>query len=284
MPVLQLETDFPLKNYLVEVSENDQMFDISEHYVKVGLSALKLIDYAIDNGLTRPSGPQSILDLGCGHGRVTRALRSRFPHVELTVCDVDRDGVDFCANKFNAVGVYGTIDFDTMELGKLFDLILVGSVISHFGPEQTVSFIRCMTRHLAPDGLLILTSHGKVAVRHAIVTKMRSGVAYLLGKKKRKPLAKVISNAVEQYRSVSNINSQYHSTGYGFQADPSYRDQKYGNSIIARPWFEGFFAGEAYGIVAYLERGWDDLQDVLFVRRKESKKTERDVELAHAVE
>jgi hypothetical protein len=32
---------------------------------------------------------------------------------------------------------------------------------------------------------------------------------------------------------------------------------------------EGFFAGEAYGIVDYVERGWYDYQDVLFVKKKE---------------
>jgi SAM-dependent methyltransferase len=272
MPILPRKTGFPLENFDMEVAENDAMFTTLEHYVRVGLSALKVIDYAMECGFTQPSDLQSILDLPCGHGRVARALRSRFPDAELTVCDIDHDGVDFCVKKFNARGVYGTSDFEALDLGKQFDLIWVGSLITHFGADQTIRCIRCMTRHLAYDGLLILTSHGKNTVRHKVVAKIRSSFHYSSGKKRRIPIAAVLNNTLTRYRAVQNVNYQYHTTGYGFERYPDCQDQEYGYSIIARQWFEGFFAGEAYRIVAYLERGWDDFQDVLFVKTKQKGK------------
>jgi hypothetical protein len=66
MPILKLGADFPLKQFDVEVSPSDRMFNNSEHYIEVGLSALRLIDYGARRGLTRPGGLRSILDLPCG--------------------------------------------------------------------------------------------------------------------------------------------------------------------------------------------------------------------------
>jgi SAM-dependent methyltransferase len=266
MPVLDLETPFPLKQFVTEVSPNDAMFDTSEHYVRVGLSALKVIEYAINHGFTRPSGLQTILDLPCGHGRVARVLRSRFPNADFTVCDIDRDGVDFCANKFGATGVYGTTNFDTMDLGKLFDLIWVGSLITHFSADQTVRFIRCMTRHLLQDGLLIITSHGKTVLRNAVVSGVHYGFCYARGQKGRISILNIIDNIRTRYHAMSNINTQYQTIGYGYVNHPHIGE--YGLSIISRQWFEGFFAGEAYGVIEYLEKAWDNRQDVLFVKKK----------------
>jgi SAM-dependent methyltransferase len=267
MPVLDLETTSPLKHFVTEVSPNDAMFDTSEHYVRVGISALKLIEYAINHGFTKPSGPQTILDLPCGHGRVARVLRSRFPDADLTVCDIDRDGVDFCANKFGATGVYGTTIFDTMNLGKLFDLIWVGSLITHFNADQTVKFIQCMTRHLLQDGLLILTSHGKTVLRNAVLSAVHYGLAYTRSYNGRISISNVIDNMRTRYRTMVSINTQYHNIGYGYQNDPHIGE--WGFSIISKQWFEGFFAAETYGIVEYLEKAWDNRQDVLFVKKKE---------------
>ena len=131
MPTLALPPNFPLQNFLTEVSSADAMYAMNlscEHYVGVGLSALKIFEYAITEGFIRPDGLQSILDLPCGHGRVARVLRSRFPDADLTVCDLDRDGVDFCVNRLGARGVYSIMDFDKLDLGELFDLIWVGSL------------------------------------------------------------------------------------------------------------------------------------------------------------
>ena len=47
-----------------------------------------------------------MLDFACGHGRVMRTLKAAFPDALLTACDIDRDGVDFCARTFGAAPVY----------------------------------------------------------------------------------------------------------------------------------------------------------------------------------
>jgi len=266
VPELDLHANFPLTPFVREVSPNDAMFDTSDHYLSVGLSALQIIEYAIVRRYTPADDLKTILDLPCGHGRIARVLRSRFPDVDLTVCDIDRDGVDFCINKFGASGVYGTNDFGSLNFGKLFDLIWVGSLVTHFSADQTVNFIRCMTRHLAPAGLLIITSHGRAVIRNPILSAVHFGLIYPRGPDGTFSIFHMINNTRIRYQTISNINRQYHHMGYGYSDDPHIG--AYGFSIISRQWFEELFKRGTHAIVEYLEQAWDNRQDVLFVKER----------------
>jgi SAM-dependent methyltransferase len=99
MRPLILPEGFPFPNLITELSPKDTMFDgRADHYLRVGLSALE----AIEAGMFGAPEPQTILDLPCGFGRVTRMLRARYPEAAITVCDLDRPGVDFSAATFGA--------------------------------------------------------------------------------------------------------------------------------------------------------------------------------------
>jgi SAM-dependent methyltransferase len=266
MPVLQLRREFPLKNFDTEISPNDMMFDTSEHYVEVILSALKLLDYARNRGFSPASGPRTILDLPCGYGRVTRGLRSRFYDADITVCDIDRDAVDFCARKFNAKGVYGTEDFEGMEIGRSFDLIWVGSLVTHFSADQTIKFIRCMMRHFSANGLLIFTTlAGTSDLRFAALDKVRSG--YRKNKLLRKDFITIIKDWRMKYGFISDMHKHLRAFGYGYTDDPRFPGTDYGHSLISRRWVENTLSRYAYIMADYMARGWDNYQDVIFVTR-----------------
>src|ERR1700730_4571853 len=245
MPTLELDVSFPLRNFLTEVSPNDTMFDESAHYINVGLSALKLLEYAIARHFIRPGGPRTILDLPCGHGRCGRVLRSRFPQAELTVCDVDRNGVDFCASRFNAKGVYSSTDFDKIDLQSSYELIWVSSLITHLNSRDTVKFIRRMGDHLSEEGLLVISNHGQFAV-----DRIAAG-EYLYG-----------LNTTPLKRLVE----QYNLLGYGYVDYDGV--EGYGVSLISRHWLEGVFSDGQCIIIDYLERELDNHQDVLFVKKR----------------
>ena len=218
MPTLELDVAFPLRNLLTEISPNDTMYDSSAHYVNVGLSVLKVLEYAIARQLIAPEGPRTILDLPCGHGRCGRVLRSRFPQAELTVCDVDKDGVDFCASRLNAKSVYSSTNFDEIKLSGPFDLIWVSSLITHIDLVNTVKLFRLIERHLSDEGLLMLSNHGKFAI-----DRISSG-EYLYG-----------LDAL----SLNRLVDQYNTLGYGYV---DYADVKgYGISVISRHWSRTIF-------------------------------------------
>src|SRR5207253_2279296 len=127
-----------------------------------------------------------------GYGRVTRVLRARFPDAAITVCDIDRAGVAFASARFGARGVCSLDDFRLLELGEAFDLIWVGSLITHFPELQTRRFFDCLVRHLASGwdhhhDVLVL----RLAAKTDAVSEPSRGFARLLGAGRRSDPAPV---------------------------------------------------------------------------------------------
>ena len=106
--------------------------------------------------------PASMLDMGCGHGRVMRFLAAAFPDAALTACDVNRDGVDFCAATFGASPVYSSVDPAEIPLEEeAFDLIWCGSLFTHLDAPRWPAFLITLETALAPRGLLAFTTHSR---------------------------------------------------------------------------------------------------------------------------
>jgi SAM-dependent methyltransferase len=126
-------------------------------YVLAGTTAIVLIRKAMALAGVQDA-PEAILDLPCGHGRVMRVLRAAFPDSTLIACDLDRDGVDFCAETFGAVPVYGDTDPTRVRLEQPVDLIWVGSLFTHIEPARWSDFLDLFARVLRPGGLLVLTT------------------------------------------------------------------------------------------------------------------------------
>jgi CBS domain-containing protein/SAM-dependent methyltransferase len=126
-------------------------------YVLAGTTAVVLIRKAMALAGVR-NAPEAILDLPCGHGRVMRVLRAAFPDSTLIACDLDRDGVDFCAATFGAVPVYGDTDPARVRIEQPVDLIWVGSLLTHIDPARWNDFLDLFARVLRPGGILVLTT------------------------------------------------------------------------------------------------------------------------------
>jgi SAM-dependent methyltransferase len=239
MRPLILPDGFPYPNLITDLSPQDTMFDGSvEHYLAVGLSALEAIEVATFGA----PEPRTILDLPCGFGRVTRMLRARYPEAAITVCDLDRPGVDFSAAAFGAQGVYSVNAFPDLALGGTFDLIWVGSLLTHFSESQTRQFFDFALRHMGPQSRLVVTSHGDY-----VAARLRT-YDYGLGA----PAAR-------------GLVADYLTQGYGYRGYSG--DPFYGVSLAARAWYETLFDGSPLRLAAYLARGWDRHQDVIVIQR-----------------
>lgn len=128
------------------------------HYYKAGLSAIQCIDEALTRADLRDVG--TILDLPSGSGRVLRFLSVRFPEARITASDIQHGAVDFCGARLGAHTVYSSANLNEVSLGKSFDLIWCGSLISHLNQAPIIDLLRLFKRHLTPGGLLVLTTHG----------------------------------------------------------------------------------------------------------------------------
>lgn len=238
MPDLVIPDGFPLPGLIARLSPDDTMVGGDpEHYLRVGLSALNVIEGAFA-GLP---DPRRILDLPCGFGRVTRVLRARYPEASITVCDLDRAGVDFSAAAFNAHGLYSKSEFRDLDLGSHFDLIWVGSLLTHLPEHLTRQFLDFAVRHMGPNSRLVVTSHGDY-----VATRLRSWTYGLS-----EPAARGL---LAQY-----LEEGYAYRGYGGNPD-------YGISLVAHTWYESALAGSPLRLRSYQRRGWDDHQDVVVMQ------------------
>jgi SAM-dependent methyltransferase len=97
--------------------------------------------------------PGSVLDAGCGTGRVGRELHRR---------GVDVVGVDLDAEMLETARVRCPLvewlegDVSSIRLGRTFDIVLMaGNVINFVAPELRRQTLENLVRHLRPTGLLI---------------------------------------------------------------------------------------------------------------------------------
>jgi SAM-dependent methyltransferase len=144
-----------------QISPQDGFYQKSraEWYFAVGHTAVRHVGIAMLEA--RVGQLTSILDFGCGFGRVLRTLHAAFPEAKLTACDINRDGVDFCAETFGATPVYSAVESKDIALEGPFDLIWAGSVFSHLSAPRWSDFLSFFESLLGPKGLLVFTTMGR---------------------------------------------------------------------------------------------------------------------------
>lgn len=149
--------------YSTVVSKNDRMWYTGpEWYFDIGLSAIECIRRPL---AATTIAPRTILDLPCGHGRVARMLRAAYPAARLTVCDLDRDGVEFCAAEFDAEPKYSREDLGTLHLDERFDVIWCGSLFTHLDRSRWPELLGFFVEHLEPNGVAVFTTHGRQPIQ-----------------------------------------------------------------------------------------------------------------------
>lgn len=221
-----------------EVSWREGVFDgDTEHYLRVGLSAVQCIEVALE--AAHVSEPRRILDLPSGHGRVLRFLAQRFPDADITACDIDRDGVDFCVRTFGAQGVVSRPDLDALALDGEYDLIWCGSLVTHLDAEPIAALLRFFARHLAPRGVCVFTTHGDFVARRLPTEEFDYGI---------------------DRAAIARMTTRYSQTGFAYADYPNVPG--YGVSISTPAWVRD--AARAAGLreVYFAPRGWDAHQDV----------------------
>jgi SAM-dependent methyltransferase len=216
---------------------------VGDNYMWVGASAAEVIMKAI--AVSRLTEVCHVLDLPCGHGRVLRHLIKMFPDAEFDACDLDKMGVDFCKDHFNARAIYSEEDLTKVSFSSKYDLIWVGSLFTHTSKDIMRRWLSFLTGLLKEDGIIISTHHGRWS------TELHKIVPYI------------------DNNRWSKIISEYEKSGYG------YHDYGHNQS-------HGFIKG-SYGlsvakptsivdilervpntrILMYQERAWGNNHDVV---------------------
>jgi SAM-dependent methyltransferase len=154
-----------LKNVSADLSFRDGMHTgNTNHYFRVGLSAIRCIDRALSQCSAAPV-INRILDLPSGYGRVLRFLVQRFPQAKITASELDKAAVDYCVEHFGVSGAYSQTNLKTLTLPAKFDLIWCGSLITHLDRNAIGDVLEFFHRHTAPGGVVVFTTHGNRAAQ-----------------------------------------------------------------------------------------------------------------------
>jgi SAM-dependent methyltransferase len=97
--------------------------------------------------------PRSVLDAGCGTGRVARELARR--GVETVGVDLDDEMLSTARRKAPALEWHHA-DLAAIDLGRVFDVVLLaGNVMIFVTPGSESAVIANLARHLARGGALV---------------------------------------------------------------------------------------------------------------------------------
>lgn len=227
-----------------QISPNDHMNN--QYYFEVGKSAVDNI--ALACLASKVMEVKKVLDIPCGHGRVLRHLVHLFPEAEVHACDIDVDGVDFCAATFGAKPIYSREELTELEFNTQYDLIWIGSLFTHTSQDVTRRWMAYLAKFLSPQGVAVATVHGRWA-RH--VHK--------------------VTPYIEEDR-WERILDDYSAGGYGYHDyllhGHTYISGSYGISL-AKPYatIRNVEIIPGTRIYLYRERGWADHQDVVVFGR-----------------
>lgn len=200
------------KDIIKEISPNDLMYETDkDNYFYWGKWALDCIERTLEK--IGKQEVKTVLDLPCGHGRVLRFIRAKFPEAIVTACEIDHDGVDFCVKTFGAKGVYSNDDPTKIEIPEKFDLIWCGSLLTHLDQTKWYSFIEFFSNHLEENGILIFTAHGECIIKYLREGKESLGL---------------------DIKKAKSVLEDYDSSGFGYSNYLGCED--YGVSLSSSKW------------------------------------------------
>jgi SAM-dependent methyltransferase len=227
--------------------EHDDMLDrrnpnTRAHYFEVGQGALSLVLRAMI--LCQKPTVENVLVLPCGYGRELRHFVNAFPKADYTACEIEDAKMEYCATQFGARAVPSSVDFDTLTFDRSFDLIWSGSLLTHLPEHRYRSALSLFSRVLAPGGIALVTLQGRNTPH----------------------FQEVEFEYMDQEGMVDAVKT-FTETGWAFAPYPGEVD--YGITFALPSVVHTYLEQDpTVSCRGYIERGWDDHQDVLIFQKE----------------
>lgn len=225
------------------ISPQDTMLatGLETQYYDIGRRALEWVKFSAEL-CDKPHYPD-ILDLACGYGRVMRWIRANYNYARITACDIERGGVDFCRERFGALPVYSQPDLRQLSFGKQFDLIWVGSLLTHLPLDQWLATLDLLVEWTAECGVIIVSTQGRF-----FASQVARG---------QRNLADNVNQA--------QLLADFRKTGAAFQPYVDDPQGGYGITLNSPEWLGRTLQQRPNLILrAYVEQGWG-MQDIVIL-------------------
>lgn len=147
---------FPPDYYLYETYR----LQYSDYWLDGRQTAEEIVSLWQTYGLA--AGPVTVVDWGCGPGRVLRHLPELLPQDSLVVgTDYNAAYVNWCRDNLPEVTVLHQSITPPLPLQSgSCDAVFGLSILTHLSEEQHKAWLAELQRILKPDGLIVLTTHG----------------------------------------------------------------------------------------------------------------------------
>jgi len=162
IPLLTPEEKQLLRSVSLNVDPFDTMYvpGKADHYLMVGLSAIRCIGAVLENTGIGAGEIRSILDFPVGYGRVLRFLRAKFLQARISGAEVDSSAVKFCMREFSIEPIRALQDFSQLSARGRFDLVWCGSLLTHITEDSATALLRFFRDHLTENGVCVVSAHG----------------------------------------------------------------------------------------------------------------------------
>lgn len=149
----------------IQKKQNDE-YEFPYHYVSKfrdgftqvfndtwGINYVSTIEYIIER--LKCEEFNSLIDMGCGDGRLVRELSLEFPNQMICGIDYSNQAINL-ARILNKNCEYYQADI-TLEIIKKVDLVTLIEVFEHFPPKMADDFVEGVYQHLNDNGILYIT-------------------------------------------------------------------------------------------------------------------------------
>jgi SAM-dependent methyltransferase len=202
-------------------------------YAAAGREAVAAIDRALRSDGATLETARSVLDFGCGYGRVLRWLVQRVPPAHVGAHDIDAPAMRFCAAEFGVEAVAAPAE------GRLapYELVWAGSVATHLPEAAWLAWIHGLRAVLDEGATVVFTTHGP---------RLVGNEGYMPG---------MAARAAEMRAGLETGGFAYLPYRHG-------RGDDYGVAFHDRGRVEADLAAVGLRPTMYEERGWAGHQDI----------------------
>jgi len=154
-----------VRSVSLNVHPFDSMYVLgqADHYLLVGLSAIRCIEAVLGSANISNIGIKKILDFPVGYGRVLRFLKARYSQARISGAEIDLSAMKFCIEQFSVEAVTAPHDFSLLSTPDKFDLIWCGSLITHLNEISAFALLHLFRDHLAENGVCVFSAHGRTS-------------------------------------------------------------------------------------------------------------------------